>query len=237
MSIWKSISHVLTALTSGQSLLAVFDLLRTKKLHTPNRSVAFTIAIIALGAKMAKADGQVTRDEVTAFRQIFSLPDSEQQNAARVFNLARQDVVGFDSYARKIAAIFANEPPILIDILEGLFHISMSDGNYHPAEDSFLYEVSQIFGINDQCFRALRARYVSGSPQDPFDVLGLSPEVSLNNARVAWKMAVRNNHPDRLIARGVPPEAIKLAERRLIAINVAWEEIRKMSQFLRTQSL
>ncbi|MEZ7813813.1 MAG: DnaJ like chaperone protein [Paracoccaceae bacterium] len=222
MSIWKNIADALSALASGEGLLAIFDSLRAKNMLAPNRSVAFTISVIALGAKMAKADGEVTRDEISAFRQIFTLAEHEQNNAARVFNLARQDVAGFESYAQKIAALFANEPRVLTDVLEGLFYISMSDGHYHPAEDEFLREVALIFGLGDRCFRALRARHVSGAPQDPFDILGLHSEASLPEARAAWKAAVRDSHPDRLIARGVPPEAVKLGERRLIAVNSAW---------------
>ncbi len=105
MSIWTRISDALAALTSGEGLSAVFDRLRTP----PERSVAFTIAVIALGAKMAKADGLVTRDEVTAFREVFQIAQSDEAGAARVFNLARQDVAGFEEYANRIKRMFGDE--------------------------------------------------------------------------------------------------------------------------------
>ena len=91
MSLWARISDALSALTSGEGLTAVFERLRTP----PERSVAFTIAVIALSAKMAKADGLVTRDEVTAFREVFHIPPCDEASAARVFNMAREDVAGF----------------------------------------------------------------------------------------------------------------------------------------------
>ncbi len=226
MSIWTRINDALSALASGEGLSAIFDRLRGMQMESPERSVGFTIAVIALGAKMAKADGQVTRNEVTAFRQLFTIPSDEETNAARVFNLARQDVAGFESYARKIAAMFPEEGhQTLIDLLEGLFTIAMADGEYHPNEDEFLAEVAQIFGLGDPCFRSLRARFVDGAPRDPYDVLGVAPGASLADIRAAWKQAVRNSHPDRLIARGVPPEAVELASRRMIDINAAWAEI------------
>ncbi|MGP3698610.1 TerB family tellurite resistance protein [Rhodobacter sp. NSM] len=221
MSIWSRITDALAALAAGEGLSAVLDRLRT----APERSVAFTIAVIALGAKMAKADGQVTRNEVAAFRQIFAIPPSEEANAARVFNLARQDVAGFDAYARKIKGMFRDDNRILIDLMEGLFHISVADGHYHPGEDAFLREVARIFGIGDRCFRALRARFVKDAPRDPYDVLGVPHEAPIEEVRIAWKQAVRDCHPDRMVARGVPEEAVRLAERRLIDINRAWEEI------------
>lgn len=231
MSIWTRIAAALTALAKGEPLSVVFDRLRGP--GSPECSVGFTIAVLSLGAKMAKADGAVTRDEVTAFRRIFTFPEGEEQHAAHVFNLARQDVVGFDAYARKIARLFnpegralcANDHHILLDLLESLFQIALADGSYHPGEDAFLQHVAEIFGLDESCFRAVRARLVEGAPRDPYDVLGIPPGSSREEARAAWRVLVRDTHPDRMIARGVPPEAVKLAERRLIAINAAWEDI------------
>lgn len=221
MSIWTRITEALSALASGEALAAVFDKLRTP----PERSVAFTIAVIALGAKMAKADGQVTRDEVTAFREVFHIPAREEEAAARVFNLARQDVVGFEDYARRIAAMFDAREGALCDLMEGLFHIAMADGEYHPNEDDFLARVAQIFGLDERQFLALRTRFVPDAEPDPYAVLGVEPGMALEDIRAAWKAIVRDTHPDRLAARGVPEEAVRMAEKRLIAANRAWEEI------------
>lgn len=225
MSIWTRIFEAISALVQGEGLGTVFDRLRSPPEACPERTVAFTIAVIALGAKMAKADGTVTRNEVAAFREVFHVPPEEEENAARVFNLARQDVAGYDAYAHKIRAMFQGDSRVLTDVLEGLFHVSVADGDYHPAEDAFLSEVAQIFGLSTACFRAIRARHVPDAPRDPYDVLGITPGASLEEARAAWKHAVRDNHPDRLVARGVPAEAVDLAQQRLIAVNTAWEEI------------
>jgi len=221
MSIWSRIGEALRALRKGEPLSAVFDRLRTP----PERTVAFTIAVIALGAKMAKADGQVTRDEVTAFREVFHIPKSEEPNAARVFDLARQDVAGFDAYARRIAGMFGAGDEALSDLLEGLFHVAVADGSYHPREDDFLHEVARIFGIGEREFRSIRSRFVPDATPDPWDVLGVTPGADLDEVRAAWRRLVRESHPDRMIARGLPEEAVRIAERRLIAINRAWEEI------------
>lgn len=221
MSLWTRITEAIAALASGEGLSDMLDRLRTP----PQRSVAFAIAVIALGAKLAKADGQVTRDEVSAFREVFTIPRDQEANAARVFNLARQDVVGFDAYARKIAAMFHNNEKVLIDLMEGLFHIALADGAYDEAEDAFLSEVARIFDLGEPCFRSLRARFVPNALPDPYDVLGIPPGTPLEKARRAWRQAVMENHPDRMQARGVPAEAVKMAESRLRDINRAWEEI------------
>lgn len=221
MSIWSRIADAIAALASGEGLSAVFEKLR----NPPDRTVGFTIAVIALGAKMAKADGVVTKDEVVAFREVFLIPAAEEANAARVFNLARQDVAGFDIYARRIKAMYGDDTAPLYDLLEGLFHIAMADGVYHPNEDIFLQEVATIFGFDERRFRGIRAQFVAEAERDPYDVLGIEPGTPLQEARAAWRRLVRETHPDRMLARGVPQEAIKLAERRMVAINRAWEEI------------
>ncbi|WP_298292867.1 molecular chaperone DjiA [uncultured Litoreibacter sp.] len=221
MSIWQRIADAIAALANGEGLTAVFDKLRAE----PEKTVAFTIAVIALGAKMAKADGLVTRGEVSAFREVFTIPPEDEDNAARVFNLARQDVAGFDSYARKIAAMFDDRHDTLFDLMEGLFHIAVADDNYHDAEDQFLSVVARIFGMTDAEFRTLRARYVPDADHDPYFILGATPDMSLDDVRALWRELVRETHPDRMMARGVPEEAIKMAEKRLVQINRAWEEI------------
>lgn len=223
MSLWTRISDALAALAHGESLSAVFDRLRSP----PERSVGFTIAVIALGAKMAKADGLVTRDEVTAFREVFNIADADEENAARVFNMARLDVAGFEDYAARIASMFDSQPSTLCDLMDGLFHIAMADGFYHPSENEFLERVAEIFGLPDAEFRALRARFVPDAIPDPYTVLGVSPDTPFAQIRSAWRTMVRETHPDRMIARGVPQEAVRMAEKRMIDINRAWEEINK----------
>ncbi len=221
MSIWSRISEALSALTAGEGLSAVFDRLRSP----PERSVAFTIAVIALGAKMAKADGQVTRDEVTAFREVFHIASQDEQGAAKVFNLARQDVAGFEDYASRIREMFASQPETLRDLLEGLFHIAMADGFYHPNEDAFLERVTEIFGLPQAEFNRLRMRFAPEARQDPYAVLGVTPDTPPQEVRRVWRRLVRENHPDAMIARGVPEEAMQLAQKRMADINRAWDEI------------
>src|SRR6056297_4336364 len=223
MSIWNRISEALSALTSGESLASVFEKLRTP----PERSVAFAIAVIALGAKMAKADGQVTRDEVTAFREVFQIARDDEAGAARVFNLARQDVAGFEDYAGRIKRMFGDQNGTLCDLMEGLFHIAMADGTYHPNEDAFLRRVAEIFGLPGRDFQRLRSRFVPDAKPDPYAVLGVAHGAPLDKVRKAWRKQVRDSHPDAMVARGVPQEAVKLAEKRVIDLNRAWEEISK----------
>ena len=221
MSIWTRIGQALSALVDGEPLSAVFEKLTTP----PEQTVGFTIAVIALGAKMAKADGTVTRDEVAAFRQIFTIPPEEEDHAARIFNMARTDASGFEHYAAKIARMFRDRPEVLADLLEGLVFIAYADGKFHPEEDAFLNEVHRIFGLSDQSFRSIKARHLP-DVTDPYEILGVSPDIGDRDLRRAWRDLVRELHPDGMLARGVPAEAQKLAEQRLVAVNDAYELIR-----------
>jgi DnaJ like chaperone protein len=221
VSIWQRVRDALARLAPREGLLQLLDRLRTP----PERSVGFAIATIALGAKIAKADGLVTRGEVAAFREVFLIPEGEERNAARVFDLARADVAGFEDYARQVRRMFGRGAPQLADLLEGLFHVAVADGDYHPGENRFLLRVAAIFELPDRDFQRIRAEFVEDAECHPLDVLGLPHEASLEEARAAWKALVRDTHPDRLVARGLPEEAIRMAEKRLVAVNRAWERL------------
>lgn len=223
MSIWTRIAEALSALTKGESLAHVFERLKTP----PERSVAFTIAVIGLGAKMAKADGLVTRDEVAAFRQVFQIPKQDEAQAARVYNLARQDVAGYEVYAGTIAKMFHQDRSTLENLIEGLFYIAIADGEYHPSENDFIHSVANIFGINERSFRSLRTRFVPDVMPDAYDVLGVTPDTPFDDIRKAWRAKIRDTHPDRMMARGLPEEAITLATKNMIAVNLAWETLSK----------
>ena len=223
MSIWYRISQALAALAAGESLAEVFQRLKSP----PEQSAGFTIAVIALGAKMAKADGTVTRNEVRAFREVFHIPRAQEENAAKIFNLARQDVAGFELYAEKIYKMLSNKPAVLYDLLEGLFHIAIADNSFEEEENHFLEVVRKIFKVNDQQFKILSARFIPNQILDPYAVLGIEQETPTSDIEKVWKKHIFETHPDRMQARGVPVEAVKLAEKRLIQINEAWGKIKK----------
>ncbi len=188
------------------------------------RKLTFTMAMIALSAKMAKADGVVTADEVRAFQELFDLPAGQEANVARMFDLARGDIAGYDRYAAQIASLYKDEPAMLADIVEGLFHIAKADGVVHEAEDAFLHRVAMIFGISEAEFGTIRARHVvDGS--DPYVILGADRGMSDAEIRRHYRKLVVENHPDRHIALGMPEEFIRIATEKLAAINEAYDRI------------
>lgn len=231
MSIWTKIADAMAAIASrgpvADALDAIVNFITGVSDNPERRQVAFTVAMIALSAKMAKADGIVTHDEIRAFKEIFDIPQKEQANVARMFNLAKQDIAGFDAYARQIVKIYRHAPDILEDILDGLFHIAEADGIIHENELAFLREVARIFAFEDEAFDAIRARHVKKGGNDPYEVLGADASWSNFELVRRYRALVLENHPDRLIARGVPPEFVTIANDKMAAINAAYDELKR----------
>lgn len=189
------------------------------------RQFAFSAAMIGLAAKMAKADGVVTRSEVGAFHRLFQVPPGEEKHVERLFNLARQDVAGYRSYAERIAGIFGKGAPMMEDILDGLFAIAAADGLVHEAELAYLRDVAAILGVTGADFERIKSRHVVPEEGDPYVILGAGRDMSDPELRRLYLKLVADTHPDRLIARGVPPEFLAIATQRLAAINHAWEQV------------
>ena len=228
MAIWEKISGTVTALTEG-----IGGLFRTGEAgelahagERPDVGVAFTAAIIALGAKMAKADGVVVSIEVDVFNRVFTTPPEQAAAVARLFDLAKQDTAGFEIYAERIRKLLHDDAALLSDVLDGLFHIASADRALHPGEDRFLKTVAERFGLSESTFRHIRARFVADDTS-PYDVFGLDPAASNEDIKVRHRKLVRENHPDLVIARGLPPEMIDLANRKLVAINAAYATLVK----------
>ena len=227
MSIWGKVSGAATGLFVAGPVGALVGAVAGHFFldRDSDPGVTFTIAIIALAGKMARADGVVTEEEFEVFQRVFRVPPEEEGNVRRIFNLARQDVAGFEHYAGQIAQLFMGNPAMLEDILDGLFEIAKADGVLHPGEAQFLERVAEIFGFAPNEFRRIRASHFAPELTDPYVILGISYVAGENEIRQTYRRLVRENHPDSLIARGVPEEFVKLANDKLAAINNAYDNI------------
>ena len=191
----------------------------------PTKQIGFTIAVIALSAKLAKADGVVTKAEIAAFRQVFQVPPDEVKNVARVFDMARKSADGFQPYARQVAGMFADNPAVLEELLGCLFHIALADGDIVDEEADYIAKVARIFGFDDAAFTRIRAENLGPDAADPYTVLGVAADAGDAEVRRAWRELVRENHPDRLIAQGMPEEFVAIANDKLATINAAWDRV------------
>jgi DnaJ like chaperone protein len=228
MSIWTRIAEFVNR-TTTEAFSAVVETVRTVLEGDPEtrRQVAFSIAMIALSAKMAKADGIVTRPEVDAFKDIFAIPEADAAHVARLYDLAKQDVAGFGAYARRIRDLFPGDSAILADVMDGMFHIAKADGMVHDKEMAFLDRLAEVFGLDERAYGRIRARHLHPADGDPYEIIGASRDWEADALKAHYRKLVKENHPDSLIARGVPEEFVTLANDRLAVINHAWESIRR----------
>ncbi len=226
--LWQTLGKMMSvageATGIGPMLTVLGDKLRSLVGFTGE--AAFTVALISLSAKMAKADGIVTADEVAMFRRVVDVPPGEERNVERLFDLARRDVAGFEAHAAKICDIVGGDVVFLSDVLTGLFHIAAADSYVHEAELAFLERVAEIFGFDRRRFEGIAAGFVRRPGSNPYKVLGVTATASDEAVKKAWRQAVTECHPDRHFAHGLPHEAMAILNDRLSAVNEAWERVR-----------
>lgn len=231
MFLWEKLL-VAVAETAAGALSSLIEAIRTVFEGDPEtrRQVSFSVAVIALSAKMAKADGVVTESEIRAFQEIFKYPDEEAKNVARLYNLAKQDVAGFEIYAEKLAGLCSSgdaDCPVLENVIDGLFHIAKADGAIHEKELAFLENVAVIFRISEAQFQQILARHVYVEGRDPYLVLGVSRKDDFQTIRKHYRSLVNEHHPDRLVARGLPASFHVIANDRMAKLNAAYAAIER----------
>lgn len=235
MSIWGKIIGGAAGFALGGPLGALVgaaaghavDKMRAVPHSEEHRQAIFSIAVIVLAAKMAKADGVVTRDEVDTFKRFFHVPDHEMRNVGRLFNQAKQDSAGYELYAHQVAELFRNSPMVLEELLDGLFLIAKADNVIHPAELEFLHHVSQIFGFDQATFERICESQRAMHDADPYSVLGVNREDTDDAIKLAYRALMREHHPDKLMAQGMPQEFIDVANKKVAAINEAYSRVRR----------
>lgn len=227
MGVWSALVGTTAGRLLGGPLGALVggasDIVRRRASSSERRQVAFTVAAIALAAKMARADGVASARELATFERLFHVPD-ERANATRFYRLAQQSTAGFEAYAAQAAALLGPGSPVLEDLLEALLLIAVIDG-VHPAELAYLGEVADRLGFDPAAYARIRARHIAPAPDDPYVVLGVAPGAPLAEIRAAYRNLVRLYHPDRHLAAGTPPEFLRVAESRMAAINAAYAAV------------
>ena len=191
----------------------------------PGEDPAFSTAVTALGAKLARADGRVHELEYDGFLEVFTPEEGSERDVRRLFQLARQTTRGYESYAKRLAKRYRNCPQLLEDVVDGLFHIAKSDGAMTDAELEYLQQVAELFGLSALAFRRVKATHLGAAEDDPYAVLDVAPDAPEEQVRAAWRRALAEAHPDRVIASGLPPEYQDVANAKAAAINIAYDAI------------
>ena len=188
----------------------------------------FALSLIVLSAKLSKADGQVSKEELIAVRDKLKIPENEIEQVGKIFNKAKQESTGYEPYAQQIAQIYKNNPNALEEVINILFYIAESDGNVSKSELDMMQHIAQIFGLNQSQFNSIKESRKSSDKLNPYIVLGTSPEEDLQAIRKKYLQLSKENHPDMLISKGVPQEVIEESKKKMRAINSAWDQIQKL---------
>ena len=218
------------ALIGGAAGHAI-DKMHTKKKRSDKlalKQIGFTIGIIVLSAKMAKADGKVTKQEILAFKNKIDVPDTEMKNVAFLWDQAKKSTQGYEVYAQQISNLLEKNSPVLEELLNLLIVIAEADGKITNPEIIYLKRVSEIFGFSNEDFERIISYKIKDS-SNPYKVLGVSEKTPISEVKKIWKKLVTKHHPDLLISQGMPKELIKQNTQRLTEINNAWETIKKQS--------
>ena len=188
----------------------------------------FALSLIVLSAKLSKADGQVSKEELIAVRDKLKIPENEIEQVGKIFNKAKQESAGYEPYAQQIAQIYKNNPNALEEVINILFYIAESDGNVSKSELDMMQHIAQIFGLTQSQFNSIKESRKSSDKLNPYVVLESNPEEDLQTIRKKYLQLSKENHPDMLISKGVPKEVIEESKKKMRAINSAWDQIQKL---------
>ena len=240
MSIWGKIIGGTAGFALGGPLGAilgvmagnVFDKSKKRKFNfnqisNQQKQNIFALSIIILSAKIAKSDGTVTKDEITAFKEKFKIPSSEINQVSKIFNEAKKSKFGYEKIAEQVGFLFSDNKVLLEELLNNLFYIAEADGNISVNEIEVLKSISQYFHLKENDFQRIFNARLKNKESDPYKVLGVNRDDSDADIRNKWILLTKEHHPDYLIAKGMPQEFIDQANKELSAINLAYDKIKK----------
>ena len=240
MSIWGKIIGGTAGFALGGPLGAIFGIMagsafdrkakyriKSSQFSNQQKQQIFAFSVIILSAKLAKADGTVTKDEINAFKEKFRIPSNELPKVSKIFNEAKKTVYGYKPIADQVGTIFSNNKIILEELLNNLFYIAEADGNISINEIEVLKSIAKSFQLNEQEFQRIFHARLNDKESDPYKVLGCSRDESDSEIRKKWINLSKEHHPDNLISKGMPQEFIDQSNKELAAINLAYDKIKQ----------
>ena len=238
MSIWGSLLGGVIGFSLGGPFGALLGSFLGGKISRISSSSSFTIqqnsqqifalSLIILSAKLSKADGRVSKEELIAVKDKLQIPDSEIDQVAKIFNKAKDESTGYEPYAKQISEIFKGNQNVLEEVINILFYIAEADGNVSNEEESMIANIAFIFGLSQNQYESIKESRKSSDKLNPYIVLESQPTDDLKSIRKKYIKLSKEHHPDLLISKGVPIEVINESKNKMRAINAAWDQIQKL---------
>ncbi len=193
-----------------------------------NSQQIFALSLIILSAKLSKADGRVSKEELIAVKDKLQIPDSEIDQVAKIFNKAKDESTGYEPYAKQISEIFKRNQNVLEEVINILFYIAEADGNVSNEEEAMIANIAFIFGLSQNQYESIKESRKASDKLNPYIVLESQPTDDLKSIRKKYIKLSKEHHPDLLISKGVPSEVINESKNKMRAINAAWDQIQKL---------
>ena len=188
----------------------------------------FALSLIILSAKLSKADGHVSKEELIAVKDKLQIPDSEIDQVAKIFNKAKDESTGYEPYAKQIAEIFRNNINVLEEVINILFYIAEADGNVSNDEETMIANIAYIFGLSQKQYQSIKESRKTSDKLNPYIVLESQPTDDFKTIRKNYIRLSKEHHPDLLISKGVPVEVINESKNKMRSINAAWDQVQKL---------
>ena len=193
-----------------------------------NSQQIFALSLIILSAKLSKADGRVSKEELIAVKDKLQIPESEIDQVAKIFNKAKDESTGYEPYAKQISEIFKGNQNVLEEVINILFYIAEADGHVSNEEEAMIANIAFIFGLSQNQYESIKESRKSSDKLNPYIVLESQPTDDLKSIRKKYIKLSKEHHPDLLISKGVPIEVINESKNKMRAINAAWDQIQKL---------
>ena len=238
MSIWGSLLGGVIGFSFGGpfgALLGSFlggkiSRLNSSKIigNQQNSQEVFALSLIILSAKLSKADGHVSKEELIAVKDKLQIPDSEIDQVAKIFNKAKDESTGYEPYAKQIAEIFRGNLNVLEEVINILFYIAEADGHVSNDEETMIANIAYIFGLSQKQYQSIKESRKTSDKLNPYIVLESQPTDDLKTIRKNYIKLSKEHHPDLLISKGVPVEVINESKNKMRSINAAWDQVQKL---------
>ena len=188
----------------------------------------FALSLIVLSAKLSKADGQVSKEELIAVKDKLRIPENELDQVGKIFNKAKEESAGYEPYAQQIAQIYRGNINVLEEVVNILFYIAEADGNVSETELKMIEHIAQIFGLTETQFNSIKESRKSSDKLNPYVVLESKPDDAIEIIRKKYLKLSKEHHPDLLMSKGVPQEVIDESKAKMRTINSAWNQVQKL---------
>ncbi|MEM7294960.1 MAG: co-chaperone DjlA, partial [Pseudomonadota bacterium] len=214
--------------------------------------MAFFTATFATMGHVAKADGEVTRDEINLAESVMShmsLTADMRRAAINLFEQGKQPDFPLHDVIEQFRSECTRRQNLMRMFIEIQVQAAYADGSLHPSEDRLLLNICQMLGFDEQVYRQIESlikasvhggarseyRQQNSSPKsaaamsthDARALLGVSAGASAAEVKRAYRRAMSQHHPDKLVAKGLPEEMIKLATEKTQKIREAYELLKK----------